>query len=241
MTRFDGRKDDELRPTRITRNFIDTAEGAVLIEVGHTRVLCTVSVTQGVPSWKRGSGEGWLTAEYSMLPGSVKGRKRREFTNRDGRSVEIQRLIGRALRAVVDLRAFPDFTLAVDCDVLQADGGTRCASITGAMIALHDAVQTLAAREKLLHWPIRDWAAAVSVGVVHGIEVLDLNYKEDFAADVDMNIIATAGGKIIEVQGTAEGDPFSRESFHKMVDLGLKGAVELTDLQKRAVAAEATA
>jgi ribonuclease PH len=241
MTRYDGRKDDVLRPTRIHRNYLNSSEGAVLIEIGDTRVLCTVSVTQGVPSWKRGSGEGWLTAEYAMLPGSVKGRKRRETTQRDGRSVEIQRLIGRALRAVVDLRAFPDFTLAVDCDVLQADGGTRCASITGAMVALHDAVQTLAAREKLLHWPIRDWAAAVSVGVVHGVEVLDLNYKEDFAADVDMNIIATAGGKIIEVQGTAEGDPFSRDSFHKMLDLGLKGCVELTDLQKQIIANEATA
>ncbi len=241
MTRYDGRKDDELRPTRITRNFLDSSEGAVLVEVGNTRVLCTVSVTPGVPSWKRGSGEGWLTAEYAMLPGSVQGRKRRETSKRDGRSVEIQRLIGRALRAVVDLRAFPDFTLAVDCDVLQADGGTRCASITGAMVALHDAVQTLAAREKLLHWPIRDWAAAVSVGVVRGIEVLDLNYREDFEADVDMNIVATASGKIIEVQGTAEGDPFERESFTKMLDLGLKGAVELTELQKQAVAEEATA
>ncbi len=241
MTRYDGRKDDALRPTHIHRNYLNSSEGAVLIEVGDTRVLCTVSVTQGVPSWKRGSGEGWLTAEYAMLPGSVKGRKRRETTQRDGRSVEIQRLIGRALRAVVDLRAFPDFTLAVDCDVLQADGGTRCASITGAMVALHDAVQTLAAREKLLHWPIYDWAAAVSVGVVQGVEVLDLNYKEDFAADVDMNIIATAGGKIIEVQGTAEGDPFSRDSFHKMLDLGLKGCVELTDLQKQIIANEATA
>jgi ribonuclease PH len=241
MTRYDGRKDDQLRPLRITRNFIDTADGAVLIEAGGTRVLCTVSVTKGVPVWKRGSGEGWLTAEYSMLPGSVKGRKRREFGNRDGRSVEIQRLIGRALRAVVDLRAFPDYTMAIDCDVLQADGGTRCASITGAMVAVHDAVQSLAKRQKLLHWPLTDWAVAVSVGLLHGVEILDLNYQEDSEAEVDMNIIATASGKLIEVQGTAEGDPFDRQALDRLVDLGMKGTAELAIMQQDSISQEATA
>lgn len=241
MARHDGRKEDELRPFRITRNFIDTAEGAVLVEVGRTRILCTASVVPGVPAWKRGSGQGWLTAEYAMLPGSVKGRKRREIGARDGRSVEIQRLIGRALRAVVDLRAFPDTTISVDCDVLQADGGTRCASITGAMLALHDAVQELARREKLNHWPLTDWAAAVSVGVVQGNEVLDLDYKEDSNADVDMNIIGTASGKLIEVQGTAEGEPFPRESCHRLIDLGMEGVRQLSEMQQAAIAEGAPA
>lgn len=241
MARHDGRQANELRPFRITRNFIDTAEGAVLVEAGRTRVLCTVSVVPGVPAWKRGSGQGWLTAEYAMLPGSVKGRKRREVGNRDGRSVEIQRLIGRALRAVVDLRAFPDTTLSIDCDVLQADGGTRCASITGAMIALHDACHALARMEKLNHWPLLDWAAAVSVGVVQGNEVVDLDYKEDSTASVDMNIIGTASGKLIEVQGTAEGDPFPRESCHKLIDLGMEGVAKLAEWQQAAVAEGAPA
>lgn len=209
----------------------------MLVEAGRTRVLCTCSVVPGVPNWKRNSGEGWLTAEYAMLPGSVKGRKRREVGSRDGRSVEIQRLIGRALRAVVDLRAFPDYTLSIDCDVLQADGGTRCASITGAMIALHDACQDLAQREKLRHWPLLDWAAAVSVGVVQGNEVLDLDYVEDSRADVDMNVIGTASGRLIEVQGTAEGEPFPRESCHRLIDLGLDGIQTLTERQQAAVAA----
>jgi len=241
MARHDGRRDDELRPFRLHRNFIETAEGAVLVEAGKTRVLCTATVTQGVPGWKRGSGEGWLTAEYAMLPGSVKGRKRRETGNRDGRSIEIQRLIGRALRAVVDLRGFPDHTIAIDCDVLQADGGTRCASITGAMVALHDAVQELARREKLRHWPIHGWAAAVSVGLVQGNEVLDLDYHEDSSARVDMNVIATESGDLIEVQGTAEGDPFPRASHDRLLDLGLAGIRELIDAQQAAVAVEATA
>ena len=241
MARHDGRSENELRPFRITRNFIDTAEGAVLVEAGRTRVLCTCSVVSGVPAWKRNSGEGWLTAEYAMLPGSVKGRKRRETGSRDGRSVEIQRLIGRALRAVVDMRALPDITLSMDCDVIQADGGTRCASITGAMVALHDACQELAKRKQLCHWPITDWAAAVSVGRLHGNEILDLDYKEDFAADVDMNVIGTASGKLIEIQGTAEGEPFPRESCHKLIDLGLDGVLRLTEMQQAAIAESATA
>ncbi len=236
MARFDGRSHDALRPTRFHRGFIDTAEGAVLVEAGRTRVLCTVSATTGVPAWKRGSGEGWLTAEYSMLPGSVEGRKRREIGKRDGRSVEIQRLIGRALRSVVDLTGFPDVTLSVDCDVLQADGGTRCASISGAMVALHDALKTLASRDQLNHWPLREWVAAVSVGLVGSEELLDLDYGEDFEAEVDMNVVATASGKVVEVQGTAEGAPFERAALDRLIDLGLAGAQQLTLLQQEAVA-----
>jgi len=235
MQRLNGRTDDALRELRITRNFTDNAEGSVLIECGRTRVLCTVSAITKVPHFQKSKGQGWLTAEYSMLPGSVEGRKAREFQKRDGRSIEIQRLIGRALRAVVDLSAFPDFSLHVDCDVIQADGGTRCASITGAAVALYDALQTLQGRGQLRHWPLREWLAAVSVGVVAGREVLDLDYGEDYEADVDMNVIATASGKIIEVQGTAEGEPFEREVLDRLIDLGVAGVKELSVQQKLAV------
>jgi len=235
MERLNGRTDDALREVNITRNFTDNAEGSVLVECGRTRVLCTVSAVTKVPHFQKSKGHGWLTAEYSMLPGSVQGRKAREFQKRDGRSVEIQRLIGRALRAVVDLSAFPDYSLHVDCDVLQADGGTRCASITGAAVALHDALQTLQGRGQLRHWPLKEWLAGISVGVVAGREVIDLDYGEDFEADVDMNVIATTSGKIIEVQGTAEGDPFEREVFDRLVDLALGGISELTALQAEAV------
>lgn len=235
MQRFDGRISAALRPMRFHRSFVDTAEGAVLIEAGRTRVLCTVSAVAGVPTWKRGSGEGWLTAEYAMLPGAVEGRKRREIGQRDGRSVEIQRLIGRSLRSVIDLTAFPDLTLNVDCDVLQADGGTRCASITGAMVALYDALQVLAGRDQLRHWPLREWLAAVSVGVVKEQVLLDLDYGEDFEADVDMNVVATASGKVVEVQGTAEGEPFTRSVLDQLVDLGIRGVVQLTELQQQAI------
>ena len=235
MTRTDGRADNQLRNFRLTRNFINSAAGAVLVEAGETRVLCTVSVVSGVPSWKKGKQEGWLTAEYAMLPGSVKGRKRREFPQKDGRSVEIQRLIGRALRSVVDLRGFPDITLAVDCDVLQADGGTRCASITGAMVALEDACKWLDKNDKLVSWPLKDRVAAVSVGLVAGEEILDLDYNEDFEADVDMNVVGTASGKIIEVQGTAEGDPFERVVLDRMMDLGMEGVRQLSEIQAAAI------
>ncbi len=232
MTRTDGRTPDALRPMRFTRNFLNSSAGAVLVEAGETRVLCTVSIIPGVPNWMRGKKEGWLTAEYAMLPGSVEGRKRREFPQKDGRSVEIQRLIGRTLRAALDFRSFPDITLAVDCDVLQADGGTRCASITGAMVALEDALKKLDSENQLVSWPLKDRVAAVSVGLVHDEELLDLDYSEDFAADVDMNVIGTASGKIIEVQGTAEGEPFARGSFNRLLDLGMKGVAELTQMQE---------
>ncbi len=235
MDRFDGRAADALRPVRFTRNFTEASPGSVLVEFGRTKILCTVSATPGAPVWQQGKGEGWLTAEYAMLPGSVEGRKAREIGRRDGRSVEIQRLIGRSLRAVTDLSAFPNWTLTADCDVLQADGGTRTAAITGAAVALHDALKVLAGRDQLRHWPLRDWVAAVSVGVAAGRELLDLDYGEDHEADVDMNVVATAGGRIIEVQGTAETEPFERERFDRLLDLALKGVAELTALQKQAV------
>jgi len=237
MKRFDDRAADELRPVRFHRNYAENADGSVLVEVGRTKVLCTVCAATKVPMFQKSKGQGWMTAEYSMLPGSVQGRKTRELGKRDGRSVEIQRLIGRALRAVIDLSAFPDHTLHVDCDVVQADGGTRCASITGAAVALHDALQTLSSRGQLRHWPMRDWPTAVSVGLVAGQEFLDLDYGEDFEAGVDMNVIGTGSGKIIEVQGTAEDLPFEREVFNRLVDLGMNGVAELAAMQKAAVEA----
>jgi ribonuclease PH len=207
-----------------------------LVSAGNTRVLCTASVTNGVPSWRRESGKGWLTAEYAMLPGSVVGRKRREHQRRDGRSIEIQRLIGRALRAAVDMRGFPNVTINVDCDVLQADGGTRCASICGAMVAIHDALKVLDTRGKLVSWPLRNWVTAVSVGHVGDRELLDLDYSEDSTADVDMNVIATDSGDLVEVQGTAEGEPFSRAVHDRLLDLALKGTAEIAAAMKAAVA-----
>ncbi|RMH02260.1 MAG: ribonuclease PH [Planctomycetota bacterium] len=236
MTRSDDRTDDQLRPVHLERGYAANAEGSVLIQVGRTKVLCTVCAAGKVPAFQKARGEGWLTAEYAMLPGSVEGRKARETGQRDGRSVEIQRLIGRSLRAITDLAAFPDFTLHVDCDVIQADGGTRCAAITGAVVALHDALRTLAGRDQLRHWPLREWLAAVSVGVVDGRALLDLDYGEDFAAEVDMNVVATAGGRIVEVQGTAEGPPFERAVLDRLVDLGLAGIARLTEIQRQAVA-----
>ena len=235
MERNDGRSPDQLRPLVFHRGFTEAAEGSVLVEAGRTRVLCTVSVTGGVPPWRRDSGEGWLTAEYAMLPGAVAGRKRRELTQRDGRSVEIQRLIGRSLRAALDLGGLPGWTLNVDCDVLQADGGTRCASITGAMVALHDALRTMAGRDRLSYWPLRHWVGAVSVGLVGGRPVLDLDYSEDAAASVDMNVVAVNGGALVEVQGTAEGEPYPAEQHDHMLKLALGGIETVTAMQRAAV------
>ena len=235
MTRFDGRAADQLRPIRFHRRFTDSAEGSVLVEFGRTRVLCTVSAAPGVPNFQLNKREGWLTAEYTMLPGSVEGRKAREFGKRDGRSVEIQRLIGRALRAVTDVSAFPNWTLYADCDVLQADGGTRTAAITGAGVALYDALQTLNSRGQLAHWAMRDWIAAVSVGIVAGQPVLDLNYGEDSEAEVDMNVVATGNGRIVEVQAAAERQVFDRHQFNQMLDLALAGIWKVHGLQKAAV------
>jgi len=235
MSRNDGRSPDQLRPLSFQRDFTSNAEGSVLVSAGGTRVLCTASVTSGVPSWRRESGKGWLTAEYAMLPGSVVGRKRREFQRRDGRSIEIQRLIGRSLRAAVDMRGFPNVTINVDCDVLQADGGTRCASICGAMVAIHDALKALDTRGKLVSWPLRNWIAAVSVGHVDDRELLDLDYSEDSTADVDMNVIATEGGSLVEVQGTAEGEPFARDVHDRLLDLALAGTQEIVAAMRAAV------
>jgi len=235
MERNDGRAHDQLRPLVFHRGFTDAAEGSVLVEAGQTRVLCTVSVTGGVPPWRRDSGEGWLTAEYAMLPGSVVGRKRREFQKRDGRSVEIQRLIGRSLRAALDLGGLPGWTLNVDCDVLQADGGTRCASISGAMVALHDALRAMAGKDRISYWPLRHWVGAVSVGLVGGRPVLDLDYSEDSAASVDMNVVAVDSGALVEVQGTAEGEPYPADQHGEMLALALAGVAGITAAQREAV------
>ncbi len=233
MTRPDGRAHDELRPVRITPDFLQSAPSA-LIEVGATRVLCTAIVEDGVPPWLRGQGRGWLTAEYGMLPASTGQRKARDATRGklDGRTVEIQRLIGRSLRAVVDLAALGEATLWVDCDVLEADGGTRCASITGAYVAVHLALQRNGRTAAL-----RDSIAAVSVGIVDGRAVLDLPYAEDSRADVDMNVVMTGADGLVEVQGTAEGTPFPRADLNGLLDLAHHGMTGLRAAQTEAIAA----
>ena len=238
MTRSYDRAADGLRPTTIEPDFVRTATGSALISMGETRVICTASWQPGVPKWLGGSGRGWVTAEYGMLPASTGERKQRDATRGrpDGRTVEIQRLIGRSLRAVVDLEALGERTLWVDCDVLQADGGTRCASITGASVALSIAAARLVKRGALARNPVRDSVAAVSVGIVAGAVVLDLPYAEDSIADVDMNVVATGSGQFVEVQGTAEHAVFSRGELAQLTDLALQGTAELARLQLRAVA-----
>jgi ribonuclease PH len=231
------RQPDELRYVRITRRYTRHAEGAVLIEAGDTRVLCTVSVEDKVPPFLKGKGRGWLTAEYGMLPRATNTRSDREAARgkQSGRTQEIQRLIGRALRAVVDLGALGERTLQIDCDVIQADGGTRTASITGAFVAVHDAVSHLLDQKQLAASPIRDFVAAVSVGVYQGVPVLDLDYPEDSACDTDMNVVMTGSGGLIEVQGTAEGAPFSRAEMNALLDLAQKGIAQLVTAQKVAL------
>lgn len=238
FTRSDGRAPDRLREVRITRNWLDHAEGSVLVEFGRTRVLVAASVTEGVPRWRKGSGLGWVTAEYAMLPRSTNTRSDRESVKGriGGRTHEISRLIGRALRAVIDYRALGENTIQLDCDVLQADGGTRTASITGAYVALADAVAWLRERGLLKGEPLTGSVAAVSVGVVDGVPVLDLPYVEDSAAEVDMNIVCTGDGRFVEVQGTAEGEPFDRALLDRLLDLGVAGCAELTRLQAEALA-----
>lgn len=232
MSRPDGRRPDELRPVRIDTDFLRTAPSA-LIEVGGTRVLCTAIVEEGVPPWLRGRGTGWLTAEYAMLPASTGDRKARDATRGklDGRTVEIQRLIGRTLRSVVDLDRLGERTLWVDCDVLEADGGTRCAAITGAAVAVRLAFDRMGLAPAL-----RDTVAAVSVGVVDGVPVLDLPYAEDSRAEVDMNVVMSGGGAVIEVQGTAEAEPFPRAVFDALLDLAEGGIADLVGAQRAAVA-----
>ncbi len=229
----------ELRPLKITRRFTRHAEGSVLIEMGDTQVLCTASVEESLPPFLRGKGQGWVTAEYGMLPRATHTRSAREAAKgkQSGRTQEIQRLIGRSLRAVVDLKALGERQITLDCDVLQADGGTRCASITGAWIALHDACEQLLAEGKIAANPIRDHVAAISVGIYQGVAVLDLDYPEDSGCDTDMNVIMTGSGGIVEIQGTAEGEPFSRAQMTQLVDLAEAGISELVARQKAALAA----
>ena len=231
------RQPSELRTIRITRNFTRHAEGSVPIEMGDTRVLCTASVEESLPSFLRGRGQGWVTAEYGMLPRSTHTRSAREAAKgkQSGRTQEIQRLIGRSLRAVTDLKALGERQITLDCDVLQADGGTRCASITGAWIALCDACEKLVAAGKLPANPVRDHVAAISVGIYKGEAVTDLDYPEDSDCDTDMNVIMTGSGGIVEIQGTAEGEPFTRAQMNQLIDLAEAGIRVLVGKQKEAL------
>ncbi len=235
--RSDSRAPDALRPVIITRRYTKHAEGSVLVEFGHTKVLCTASVEEKVPPHKRGSGEGWVTAEYGMLPRATHTRSDREAARgkQSGRTQEIQRLIGRSLRCVFDLRLLGERTISLDCDVIQADGGTRTAAITGAFVAAHDAVTWLQAQGKLHASPIRDFVAAVSVGIVQGTPLLDLEYTEDASCDTDMNIVMTASGGFVEVQGTAEGAAFSHAEMGQLLGLADKGIRELVAAQHKAL------
>ncbi|MEK6692940.1 MAG: ribonuclease PH [Nitrospirota bacterium] len=232
--RPDGRKPDELRPVKITRNFIKHAEGSVLIEIGDTKVICTATIEEKVPPFLKDQKRGWITAEYAMIPRSALSRIARESSSGrvGGRTHEIQRLIGRALRSVADLNAIGERTFWMDCDVIQADGGTRTASITGAYIALADAVDYAIKNKIIDRNPIRDYLAAVSVGIVRGETVLDLCYAEDSRAEVDMNIVMTGSGRFVEIQGTAETTPFTREDMEKMMALANKGINRLIEIQK---------
>ena len=232
--RRDGREPDELRPITFTRDFTEFAAGSVLVECGRTRVLCTASAEERIPPWLRGQGRGWVTAEYSMLPGSTSERNEREAARGrlSGRTQEIQRLIGRSLRAVTDLTIMGETQITVDCDVLQADGGTRTASICGGYVALHDACARLVAAKKMPAHPITDTCAAISVGIVDMLPFLDLDYSEDVRAEVDMNVVMTGAGRFVEVQGTAEGQAFSRSELDDLVALAEKGIVEIFALQR---------
>ncbi len=237
--RNDGREPDQLRPITFTRDFTELAMGSVLVEFGRTRVLCTASVEERVPPWLRGGGKGWVTAEYSMLPGSTPERVNREAAKgkQSGRTQEIQRLIGRSLRAVTDLTMLAEVQITVDCDALQADGGTRTASICGGFLALHDACTRLVAAKKLPAHPVQDLCAAISVGVVDALPSLDLDYSEDSTAEVDMNVVMTGAGRFIEVQGTAEGAAFSRGELDTMLGLAEAGIEEIFALQRELLAA----
>lgn len=236
--RKDGRSPDELREVKITRHWIETAEGSALVEFGKTRVLVAASVSPGVPRWRKGSGLGWVTAEYAMLPRATSDRNDRESIKGrvGGRTHEISRLIGRSLRAIIDYKALGENTIQIDCDVLQADGGTRTASITGAYVALVDAVSWLRERKLLVAEPLIGSVSAISVGIIDGVPMLDLPYEEDSRAQVDLNIVATGMGDLIEVQGTAEGNPFTRADLNTLLDLGLAGCAKLTKIQEAVLA-----
>jgi ribonuclease PH len=231
--RSDQRKEDQIRPVRISRNYLKYPQGSVLIEMGDTKVICSASVEENVPNFKRGLGGGWVTAEYSMLPGSTAERTQREFNRSRGRSQEIQRLIGRSLRAVTDLNLLGERTVIVDADVMQADGGTRTAAITGSYVALYDALNVILKEGKIEKNPLKEFLAAVSVGVVGDSLLLDLNYSEDVSAKVDMNVVMTESGKFVEVQGTAEGEPFSHETLNNLLALASQGINKLISEQKR--------
>jgi len=237
--RIDGRAPGQLRPVTITRSWLDHAEGSVLVEFGRTRVLCAASVTEGVPRWRKGSGLGWVTAEYSMLPRATHERSDRESVKGriGGRTHEISRLVGRAIRAVVDYKALGENTIVLDCDVLQADGGTRTAAITGAYVALADAVSWLRGRGALRGGkePLTGSVAAVSVGIVGGTPMLDLCYEEDVRAETDMNVVCTGDGRFVEVQGTAEGAPFDRDELDSLLALAAAGCADLTAIQRKAL------
>ncbi|MCU0950500.1 MAG: ribonuclease PH [Burkholderiaceae bacterium] len=235
--RADGRATDALRPVRLTRHYTRHAEGSVLVEFGHTQVICTVSIDDKLPSFLKGKGQGWLTAEYGMLPRATHTRGDREAAKgkQSGRTQEIQRLIGRSLRAVVDLSQLGERTLQIDCDVIQADGGTRTASITGAYVAVHDALSVLKQRGLLAGWPLRDAVAAVSVGMHAGQALLDLDYAEDAGCETDMNVVMTGDGRFVEVQGTAEGAPFSEDEMRTMLQYARRGIGELLAAQRQAL------
>ena len=240
-TRIDGRKPEDLRSIKFTRNWLNNAEGSVLVEFGNTRVLCVASFTPGVPRWLTGKGSGWVTSEYAMLPRATHTRSDRESVKGKlgGRTQEISRLVGRSLRAVVDTKALGENTIVIDCDVLQADGGTRTAAITGAYVALADAISWAKANGHVLNdrQPLRQSVAAVSVGIIKGVPMLDLCYEEDVTADTDMNIVCTGDGNFVEVQGTAEGVPFDRALLNQLLDLGTAGCAQLAQLQKAALKA----
>ena len=237
MTRADGRQNDELRPITLTRGWLDHVAGSVLVEFGRTRVLCAASASEGVPRWRKGSGQGWVTAEYAMLPASTNTRSERESVRGriGGRIHEISRLIGRSLRAVIDYKALGENTIVLDCDVLQADGGTRTAAITGAYVALADACAHLAGQGLLAGEPLTGSVAAVSVGIIDGEPRLDLPYEEDVRAETDMNVVMTGDGKFVEVQGTAEGAAFDRKELDALLVLAEKGCADLTRIQREAL------
>jgi ribonuclease PH len=231
--RHDGRAADELRPLDLQPDFMQSAHGSVLFSIGQTRVICTATVQESVPRWMAGKGTGWVTAEYGMLPASTGERKQRDSTRGrpDGRTVEIQRLIGRSLRGVVDFAALGERTVWIDCDVLQADGGTRCASICGGYVAMHRALAPLVESGKLAALPFTGGVAAVSAGIVDGTPVLDLDYREDSTAEVDMNVVMVSGGRLIEVQGTAEGQPFDRTALDALLELAASGIARIEEAQ----------
>ena len=228
-----GRDVDRMRPVKLTREQLKHAAGSCMVEFGDTRVLCAATIEESVPRWRKGSRAGWVTAEYAMLPASTNRRSPREQRGRKGRSMEIERLIGRSLRTVVDLRALGEITITVDCDVIQADGGTRTASVTGAWVALHDALMSLVKTDALARLPLSGQVAAVSVGVVDGLALLDLDYGEDSNAQVDLNLVGTADGRMVEVQGTGEKTPFDRAQLNELLDLGQAGIAQLIELQQQ--------